>query len=53
MGNKETLKTPVKINSLGFVKEFTTTTKEYTKGEHEEISNFFTLCGSTGKVNKA
>lgn len=40
MSNKETLKIPVKINSLGFVKQFATTTKEYNKGEHKEINNF-------------
>lgn len=43
MGNKETLKIPAKINSLGFVKQFSTTTKEYNKEEYEEISNFV-LC---------
>lgn len=43
MGNKETLKIHVKINSLGFVEQFAATTKEYNKGEHKEISNFV-LC---------
>lgn len=43
MGNKETLKIHVKINSLGFVKQFAATTEEYNNKEQKKISNFV-LC---------
>lgn len=38
------LQIAVKINFLGFVKQFNTTAKACNKGAHKEISNFV-LCG--------
>lgn len=40
---RATLKTAVKINCLGFVKQFSTTAKVCNKGAHKEINNFL-LC---------